>query len=53
MNAPDSYGAGALAMNNVDGIRQNTAYRYLISSTCRMGKIAREGFKRGNSERRA
>ena len=29
MNAPDSYGAGALAMNNVDGIRQNTAYRYL------------------------
>ncbi len=29
MNSPKSYGVGALAVNNVRGIRMNTAHRYL------------------------
>lgn len=32
-NAPDSYGVGALAMNNVDGLRMNTAVAYLPEET--------------------
>jgi choline dehydrogenase-like flavoprotein len=39
MNAPDSYGAGALTTNSVDGIRMNVAHCYLEPALRRGGNL--------------